>query len=67
MTDEHLKNDLELPAPIKVNLNRVVQKKSQPHISHGIVSTKIKSYCYLLCSDNTVTSFCFLTKRFFFE
>ena len=35
MTDEHLKNELRVASiSIKVNLNRVVQKKSQLHISH---------------------------------
>ena len=49
MTDEHLKNGLRVAnTSIKVNFNRVVQKKSQLHISHLIVSTKIKSYCYAL-------------------
>ena len=35
MTDEHLENKLRVASTsIKVNLNRVVQKKSQLHISH---------------------------------
>ena len=35
MTDEHLENGLRVVSTsIKVNLNRVVQKKSQLHISH---------------------------------
>ena len=35
MTDEHLENGLRVASTsIKVNLNRVVQKKSQLHISH---------------------------------
>ena len=35
MTDEHLKNGLRVASTsIKVNLNRVVQKKDQLHISH---------------------------------
>ena len=47
MTDEHLENGLRVASTsIKVNLNRVVTKKIQLHISHRIVSTKIKSYCY---------------------
>ena len=34
-TDEHLENGLRVASTsIKVNLNRVVQKKSQRHISH---------------------------------
>ena len=35
MTDEHLENGRRVASTsIKVNLNRVVQKKSQLHISH---------------------------------
>ena len=35
MTHEHLKNGLRVASTsIQVNLNRVVQKKRQPHISH---------------------------------
>ena len=35
MTDEHLENGLRVASTSnKVNLNRVVQKKSQLHISH---------------------------------
>ena len=35
MTDEHLENGLRFASTsIKVNLNRVVQKRSQLHISH---------------------------------
>ena len=35
MTDEHLENGLRVASTtIKVNLNRVLQKKSQLHISH---------------------------------
>ena len=35
ITNEHLKNGLRVASTsIKVNLNRVVQKKSQLHISH---------------------------------
>ena len=35
MTDEHFENRLRVAnTSIKVNLNRVVQKKSQLHISH---------------------------------
>ena len=35
MTDKHLENGLRVASTsIKVNLNRVVQKKSQLHISH---------------------------------
>ena len=35
MTDEHLENGLRVASTsIKVNLNRVIQKKSQLHISH---------------------------------
>ena len=35
MTDEHLENGLRVASTsIKVNLNRVVQKKSQLQISH---------------------------------
>ena len=35
MTDEHLENGLRVASTsIKVNLNRVVEKKSQLHISH---------------------------------
>ena len=35
VTDKHLENGLRVASTsIKVNLNRVVQKKSQLHISH---------------------------------
>ena len=35
MTDEHLENGLRVASTsIKVNLNRMFQKKSQLHISH---------------------------------
>ena len=35
MTDKHLENGLRVASiSIKVNLNRVVKKKSQLHISH---------------------------------
>ena len=35
MTNEHLENELGVASTsIKVNLNRVVQKKNQLHISH---------------------------------
>ena len=52
MTDKHLENGLRIASTsIKVNLNGVVQKKSPLHISHWIVSTKIKSYCYALITQ----------------
>ena len=48
MTDDHLENRLRVASTsIKVNMNRVVQKKSQLYISHRIVSIKIKSYRYV--------------------
>ena len=61
MTDEHLENGLRVASTsIELNLNRVVQKKIQLHISHRIVSTKIKSYCHALIIQLRLFAF-FLT------
>jgi len=51
LTDEHLENGLRVASTsIKVNLDKVVNKKRQLHISHRTVSTNIKSLV-LRCSD----------------